>query len=239
MLARSQEPPPQKVRFSPRFVSYFSKWLTADRATVLQHIETGGLLFGAGGESNLVVQSFRDFSAPPSRREPFDWDWRVAFQNRQRAFASDNELKWLDVLGWFCVRLQSTGELLPQDVQFHNVHFSEANKLAVLFHSPIEGTIGADLYTPLPNSLLHVENHRRVSIRFSTEVNGSVPMVRSKLREEAFLKAYEIAGALDRAERWELWKEEYTGSSISNGFGGRFVGRFTRWSNSPLDHTHP
>jgi len=193
---------PQRIRFSPRFLHNFSAWLH----TLPQPLssETLGLLFGATLSSESVVQSFHVLQLPASTDHSMQ-RWQAAFDCWQDKASSAQEYTWLDLLGWFVLRPQSAGDLLPSDVAFHNTRFSSQNKVAVILRHIDETWLAADLYCSLPNSPLHIENHRRVSLRLSIDPHSTAPIIRPQIHDEAFLRAYQIAASLDRAERWQEW----------------------------------
>ena len=206
------DPQPLTVQFSVRFLKQFSERLQNSSLpnSASQNL-FGGLLFGAAGRTDSTVQYFQswglDISAAQDRSAA---EWNRAFGYWMSQRRTDPELAWLDLLGWFTVRPASTGELLPPDVDFHNTHFKNQNSLAVIFHSASKELIAADLYTTVPNSRLHPNTHRKISLHLALSSSPSgpqEPVIQPKFQDDFFLKAYEIAHALDRAERKAKWKE--------------------------------
>jgi hypothetical protein len=195
-----------RVKFSPRLLRRFSEWLRTAIADLEPLAEPAALLFGAAGPEHSTIQSFWPLTAGLSDIS-VQQNWHVAFEYWKRRLEADPETSWLDALGWCCLRLQSTGELLASDVEFHNTHFAASTNLAIILHSPTEEFIAADVYTNIPDSPLHLEKHRRASLQLSMGVNGAAPDIRPRMLDQAFIQAYDIASALDREERWGEWKE--------------------------------
>ncbi len=195
------------VTFAPRFLREFTQWVRKLGPDALADTQFLGFLFGVAGSPEFIVQAFRP-AGVLAFSVSSDHEWQMAFHEWSHRATSEPESAWLDILGWFSLRPQSSGELLASDVRLHNAHFSGSDKLAVIFHPHSDDTIAVDLYTNLPGSPLHVEDNLHVALRFSTDPATDTPIIRPKIPDQSFLRAYEIAGALDRAERWRNWKEK-------------------------------
>jgi hypothetical protein len=159
---------------------------------------------GVDGPKETIIQGFRPLlTGSPHLTTQQHWDLAL---KRWRS-ATKSETAWLDLLGWFCLRPLATGKLFASDIEFHNTNFPDPSALAVIFHSADEKTVAVELYTSLPDSPLHSEKHRRISLRLSVGIEGLPPVIRPKVQDRAFLRAYEIAGAIERAERPQQWRE--------------------------------
>jgi hypothetical protein len=191
----------QTVKFSPHFRRLFSEWLRHGAADPVLPIPFG-ILLGATLGKTCIIQSFHDFSHFKTAS-----NWDTAFENWCRNSAIEPEMTWLDVLGWFCVRPESTGEIQPSDVHFHNAHFAATAALAVIFHSPSHDKIAAELYSGVPGSPLDISKHRCVWVDIETSGSDVTFNAGAKLGDQRFLQAYQLGFALDDAERRAERKE--------------------------------
>jgi hypothetical protein len=198
---------PQRVTFAPRFLLQFSSWANEQLRAGTPAPESLGLLFGAPSPKGCIVQSFEIVATTASESVTYK-DWCASFENWQAHAASDARTMWLDLLGWFCFRPQSRGDLLTSDIDFHTAYFSGPGKLAILFHSPRGEAVAAELYTSMVRSPGAPDHYNRVSVQLASGNSAAVPVVRPKMDEDAFLRAYEIAGELERAEKRAQWKEK-------------------------------
>ncbi len=127
---------PLNIDFSKHFLHNFGGWLSDLLNPANRAPELIGLLFGARGLTDSVIQDFQvltDSRTPDSTSlQP---TWNKAFESWQSRSVFDSELTWLDLLGWFCLRPSSTGELRNSDIEFHNTYFPNPGTLAAVFHS--------------------------------------------------------------------------------------------------------
>lgn len=179
-----------------------------------------GLLFGAAGPQDSVIQSFRGLPPRSSGSHNLQ-NYHLALEDLRLATETEPELSWLDSLGWFCLCPQSAGELTPVDVAFHNADFPDSGKLAVIFHSPSEDSIAAELYTNLPNSPLHLKNIDAYRFGFRPARMERFPSFGLKCAIRPFSmptksRALSIAPSAGRNGR-----REYPGVGISTGYAVR------------------
>jgi hypothetical protein len=198
---------PQRVTFAPRFLLQFSSWANEQLRADIPTPESLGILFGAASPKGCIVQSFEVLTTNPSESVTYQ-DWSTAFEKWQAHAATDARTMWLDLLGWFCFRPQSRGDLLASDIDFHTTYFSGPGKLAIFFHSPKAGAMAAELYTNIVRSPGARDDYHRVSVQLASGNSAAIPVVRPKMGEDAFLRAYEIAGELERTEKRMQWKEK-------------------------------
>ncbi len=195
------------VGFAPRFLRRMGEYFCSEWPSIAaEGAEAVGLLFGAAAETDSKIQSFRVLETR-GRTEASAGRWSEAFEAWRLNAEDDPQLTWLDLLGWYCIR--GDGGLFASDVEFHNRYFPGQSTLGVVFHSWMEERITADLYASVPGSPLSLENHRRASIHVSLDSNAAgapMPLLREKTRDEFYLRAYEVAHALDRQEKWAEWR---------------------------------
>ena len=202
-MASNEESRP--VNLSPRFLVQFSSWANDQLNIGAPGSISLGLLFGAATPQDCIVQSFEllTTNAPESVSGQ---DWCAAFEKWRAGAGTDAETTWLDLLGWFCFRPQSRGELLSSDIDFHTAYFSSPDKMAMILHSPRAETMSAELYTNILRLPGTPETYNRVSFQVGSAARD--PVRRPKMDEETFLRAYAIAGEIDRAERRLQWKQK-------------------------------
>jgi hypothetical protein len=198
------------ISFSAQFLQKFSDCLHHSCESSSEPQNAFGLLFGNAAEKDVIVQNFRSLPADaPSRAQYAPMDRCNAFETWRSASAAHPELMWLDLLGWFCLRLNSKGELLPSDVDFHNAYFN--NAIAAIFHTISGNALWVELYASVANLPLGIKKHHHVTARVSLERRSVPPAHREKRMEmpdELFLRAYEITDQLDQAEGQEERKKK-------------------------------
>lgn len=197
------------IRFSPQFLRKISEYLLVSPES--QGKPIFGLLLGAAGERDVVIQSLRLIQVNSSREEfSSAGDWGEAFEQWRRHSYTNPELTWLDPVGWFCFRSEDSRGLRATDAEFHNAYFHSSNDLAAIFHFGAEARISAQIYAGSLNSPLYVEDHRRGSLYFSAKDDLSLPVkvtLRERVRDDSYLRTYQVVDALNRAETWAEWKD--------------------------------
>ncbi len=213
MQKQSTNPQSLVVEFSAYFLRAFltycrHRWNFSDSPEV----SVLGLLFGAAARTDLVIQNFRVLHAHPGATQFSDsGQWCRAFNLSHTQTAADHELAWLECVGWFSIRHDSAIGLLASEIEFHNGCFPKGRHVGVVFHPGPEELLTADLYTNTGNSALSATNHSRCSVSLSLAVSPATasarPVVQKQFADEFFLRAYDVASALDREEKWAEWKD--------------------------------
>ncbi len=194
------------AQFSPQILCKISEhFLTIPPNS---EITAFGLLFGAAGKSDVVIQSFR--------LTPMNWPqeksstascWSRALPDWGNS-DSDPELTWLDPVGWFCTRPDDSRGLLASDMEFHNLYFPDPSNLAVIFHSEPQHRISAELYASCLNSPMAAEHFRAGSLFVSPQISPREPLkvtIRERISEDSYLRTYEVFDTVDREEILAGW----------------------------------
>ena len=109
---------PLSVRLSPEFVNSFCfGGRTPDRRRAQHELACPALLFGKMRDAIVTVRAAKVF--PASLSNPFSAD---SFSTSWAAARSDPELTSLELVGWCAI--QQAVDLLPDEIDFHNRHFS-------------------------------------------------------------------------------------------------------------------
>jgi TonB family protein len=207
---------PLGTRFSPQFLAELRA--AVRRPDGKQAHGMAGLLFGKTERNVVNLEAF--LAVPPdcvadaqSRgREPLEraLDRMLAKSTLQREFAG------LELAGWCCV--QSSDELSdlpPGCLEFHRRRFRRASDVLLIMRGDAGRELFGQMYGRASDLPLSLEHHVSGSIMVDTERPASRPVTVSisakaePLNPELYLRTYESARELERAEKREARREAF------------------------------
>lgn len=208
----SRPNPPLRIRFSPQFVislqDYLREFVNRPETS---DVPNTGVLYGTSEAGLLIVQALRPEKWDEPQTDPcLEQSIQLLSQDpAPRDRKRDPEIEWLDLVGCFRVRGNEYGGLQAADVQHHRSTFGRNAGILLVIERSSSNVFGKVFANP-PDSPLSPENYRHgtFSVEDGASVRESLKLeLADRFDENLYLKAYRVVGALDRAERWEEWKQ--------------------------------
>jgi TonB family protein len=204
---------PLEAHFTPRFSA---ELCAAMRASGGNTRGMAGLLFGRAERNVVTLQSFMGVTpdcaadARSCDREPLE---RVLDQMLAKCKLR-TELAGLELNGWCCVLSSDNLSDAPPDwLQFHIRRFRRASDVFLIMRSNAARELSGHLYaraSDLPISLEHYAAGQ-IAINFerpaSRDVRVSISAKAESLDPEFYVRTYEAARALEKAEKKEARRE--------------------------------